>query len=92
MLFRSGYYNLFEYKCDSSFIQTLEIQFGRDAERIIRHLTVALDKDAVAYAEHRRSKRSARNTAPESEPDSVVDAVSEPEPDNDNEPEVNEEA
>ena len=34
----------------------LETQYHRD-ERIIRYLTVALDKDAVAYAQKRRENR-----------------------------------
>jgi small subunit ribosomal protein S6 len=54
----TGYYNLIEFRCEPDFIQTLEIQFGREEERIIRHLIVAMDKNAVAYAEHRRAKRN----------------------------------
>ena len=55
----SGFYYLIEFKSDPEFIATLETQYHRD-ERIIRFLTVALDKNAVAYAEHRREKKNAK--------------------------------
>ena len=41
----TGFYYLIEFKADSQFVATLETQYHRD-ERIIRFLTVALDKDA----------------------------------------------
>ena len=59
----SGFYYLIEFKAAPEFVNTLEIQYKRD-ERIIRFLTVALDKDAIAYAEHRREVRSAKKNAP----------------------------
>ena len=59
----SGFYHLIEFKSAPEFIATLETQYHRD-ERIIRFLTVALDKDAVAYAEHRRQVRAAKKAAP----------------------------
>ena len=52
----TGFYYLIEFKADSQFVATLETQYHRD-ERIIRYLTVALDKDAVAYAQKRRENR-----------------------------------
>ena len=52
----SGFYHLIEFKADPQVIAKLETQYRRD-ERILRYLTVALDKDAVAYAEKRRNKR-----------------------------------
>ena len=55
----SGFYYLIQFKADPQFVNTLETQYHRD-ERIIRFLTVALDKDAVAYAEHRRQVRSGK--------------------------------
>ena len=55
----TGFYYLIEFKADSQFVATLETQYHRD-ERIIRFLTVALDKDAVAYAEKRRANRQAK--------------------------------
>ena len=74
----SGFYYLIEFKATPEFVATLETQYHRD-ERIIRYLTVALDKDAVAYAEHRRANRAAKAAAPKAEPvaESVVEAESE---------------
>ena len=63
----SGFYYLIECKADPQFINTLEVQYHRD-ERIIRYITVALDKHAVAYAEHRRQMRAAKAAAPAVEP------------------------
>ena len=63
----SGFYYLIEFKAAPEFVNTLEIQYKR-VERIIRFLTVALDKDAIAYAEHRREVRSAKKNAPVEEP------------------------
>jgi ribosomal protein S6 len=53
----TGFYHLFEFKADSSFIAKLETQYRRD-EKIIRFLTFALDKHAVVWAEKRRTNRS----------------------------------
>ena len=66
----SGFYYLIEFKAAPEFVNTLEIQYKRD-ERIIRFITVALDKDAIAYAEHRREVRNAKKNAP------AVEAVAE---------------
>ena len=63
----SGFYYLIEFKANPQFINTLEVQYHRD-ERIIRYITVALDKHAVAYAEHRRQMRAAKAAAPAVEP------------------------
>ena len=62
----SGFYYLIEFKATPEFVATLETQYHRD-ERIIRFLTVALDKNAVAYAEHRRQTRAAKAAAPKAE-------------------------
>ncbi len=53
----SGFYYLIEFKANPEFIATLETQYRRD-ERVIRYLTVALDKHAVAYAERRRNNKA----------------------------------
>ncbi|MCO6357341.1 SSU ribosomal protein S6P [Roseivirga pacifica] len=50
----TGFYNLIEFKAEPSAIANLEIEFKRD-ERVMRFLTVALDKHAVEYNEKRRS-------------------------------------
>ena len=62
----SGFYYLIEFKADPQFIAKLETQYHRD-ERIIRYITVALDKNAAAYAERRRQNRAARAAAPVAE-------------------------
>ncbi|MCQ2181938.1 MAG: 30S ribosomal protein S6 [Bacteroidales bacterium] len=62
----SGFYHLIEFKATPEFVATLETQYHRD-ERIIRFLTVALDKDAVAYAQHRREKKAAKANEPAAE-------------------------
>ncbi|MDY4630091.1 MAG: 30S ribosomal protein S6 [Candidatus Cryptobacteroides sp.] len=54
----TGFYYLIEFKAEPQFIAKLETQYRRD-ERIIRFLTFAMDKHAVAYAEKRRANRKA---------------------------------
>ena len=53
----SGFYHLIEFKADSQVIAKLETQYRRD-ERILRFLTFAMDKHAIAYAEKRRAKKA----------------------------------
>ena len=74
----SGFYYLIEFKAEPSFVATLETQYHRD-ERIIRDLTVALEKHAVAYAEHRRSVRAAK-LAPKAEEPVAEPVAAEVEP------------
>ncbi len=50
----TGFYHLFEYKADPTVIKTLGIEFRRD-EKIIRELTILMDKHHIAYAEKKRS-------------------------------------
>ncbi len=69
----SGFYYLIEFRAEPEFVATLETQYHRD-ERIIRFLTVALDKDAIAYAEHRREVRAAKAAAPAVAAQEVVKA------------------
>ncbi len=52
----SGFYHLIEFRADTQFIDVLETQYRRD-ERIIRFLTFAMDKFAIAYAEKRRANK-----------------------------------
>ena len=49
----TGFYQLFEFKADPAFIAKLEIDFRRD-ERVIRFMTVKLDKFAVEYSNKRK--------------------------------------
>jgi small subunit ribosomal protein S6 len=51
----TGFYHLFEFKAPATFVAELEVAYKRD-ERLLRFLTVALDKHAVAYSEKRRNK------------------------------------
>ena len=51
----TGFYQLIEYKAEGNVIETLETELKRD-ERIIRFLTVKLDKHAIAYNEKKRRK------------------------------------
>jgi small subunit ribosomal protein S6 len=51
----TGFYHLIEFESEGALIADVELAFRRD-ERIIRFLTVKMDKHAVAYAEKKRSK------------------------------------
>ena len=52
----TGFYHLLEFKAEGSLIADLELTFKRD-ERILRFITVSLDKHAVAYNEKKRSAK-----------------------------------
>ena len=54
----TGFYHLIEFTNDGSIIKDFEVAFNRD-ERILRFLTVKLDKHAVAYNEKKRKKAKA---------------------------------
>ena len=51
----TGFYNLLEFKAEPEVIKTLETAFRRD-EKVIRFMTVKLDKYAALYAEKRRAR------------------------------------
>lgn len=51
----TGFYHLFEFKASGDFIEKLEITLKRD-ERVLRFLTVKLDKYGVEYNARRRQK------------------------------------
>jgi ribosomal protein S6 len=53
----NGYYFLFQFAAAGDMVDRLETQFRRD-ERIIRFLTVRLDKDGLEYANKRRMKKT----------------------------------
>lgn len=59
----SGFYHLIEFKADPTLISRFEIELKRD-ERIMRFLTVALDKYAVIYNESRRNGKKEKVEAP----------------------------
>jgi small subunit ribosomal protein S6 len=52
---KTGFYILFEFQANSNVVSDLEVELKRD-ERIMRFLTVKLDKHALAFAEKRRNK------------------------------------
>jgi small subunit ribosomal protein S6 len=54
----SGFYQLLEYDAPGELIKKLEIDFKRD-ERILRFLTVKMDKHGITYLESRRKKETA---------------------------------
>jgi small subunit ribosomal protein S6 len=56
---KSGFYHLFEFTAPGEVVAPYEQEFKRD-ERIMRFLTVKLDKHAVAWAEKRRTKLKAK--------------------------------
>lgn len=49
----TGFYNLVEFEAEPDLVSKLETEFRRD-EKIMRFLTTALDKHALAYNEKRR--------------------------------------
>jgi small subunit ribosomal protein S6 len=55
----SGFYCLLEFKAEPTVVDTLETGYRRD-EKVIRFMTVKLDKYASAYAEKRRAKWAAK--------------------------------
>ena len=58
----TGFYCLVEFKAEPSVIKTLETGYRRH-EKVIRYMTVKLDKYAVAYAEKRRAKLGKKEEA-----------------------------
>jgi small subunit ribosomal protein S6 len=50
----TGYYHLTEFKAQGDLINKLEVEYRRD-ERVMRFLTIALDKHAAAYNDKKRS-------------------------------------
>ncbi len=51
----SGHYHLIEFRAEGTLIKTLETTYKRDGQ-VVRHLVVALGKDAISYNERRRLK------------------------------------
>jgi len=55
----TGFYFLFEFQSDPSLVAKLEVEYKRD-ERVMRFLTIALDKHAVAYNERKRKNATVK--------------------------------
>lgn len=51
----TGFYELIEFKAEPEVVAKLELGFRRD-ERVIRYLTVKMEKYAAEYAAKRRNK------------------------------------
>ncbi len=64
----TGFFQLIEFKTEGDIVKSLEVEFKRD-ERIIRFLTVKLDKHAVAYNAKKRRKAKEAKEASEKEPE-----------------------
>ena len=57
---KSGFYHLFEFATSSDAVPALEVEFRRD-ERVMRYLTVKLDKHGQAWAEKRKKRIKAKS-------------------------------
>ncbi|MEC3878793.1 30S ribosomal protein S6 [Parapedobacter sp. 10938] len=62
----TGFYHLIEFKAPGELISKLEIEYKRD-ERVMRFLTIKLDKHALAYNEKKRSGAFNKKAAPKTE-------------------------
>jgi small subunit ribosomal protein S6 len=58
----TGFYHLIEFKASPELVAGLELEMKRD-ERIIRFLTVSLDKFAIAYNEKKRRDKESTTQA-----------------------------
>ena len=56
---KSGFYHLFEFTAPGKVVNPYEQEFRRD-ERVMRFLTVKLDKHAIEWAEKRRTRLKAK--------------------------------
>ena len=63
----TGFYYLIEFKSSGELINKLEIEYKRD-ERVMRFLTVALDKHAIAYNEKKRKNAALKKKEQEEAP------------------------
>ena len=55
----TGFYHLMEFEAPGELISKLEVEFKRD-ERVLRFLTVKMEKHHIAFAESRRTKKEAQ--------------------------------
>ena len=53
----TGFYHLFEFEAEGKIIADYELGMKRD-EKVMRFLTVAMDKHAIAFAESRPKRNS----------------------------------
>jgi small subunit ribosomal protein S6 len=55
----TGFYHLMEFEAPGDLINKFEVEFKRD-ERVLRFLTVKMEKHHIAFAESRRNKKEAK--------------------------------
>ncbi len=60
----TGFYYLIEFRAEGTLVRKLETEFKRD-ERIIRFLTVRLEKYAVEWAEKKRARKKEKESVKE---------------------------
>ncbi len=63
---KSGFYQLIEFSSEGDIVSDLELQFRRD-EKVLRYLTVKLDKYALAWSQKRREKLKSKTEKPSEE-------------------------
>ncbi len=62
----TGFYHLIEFTSEPGVVESLELEYRRD-EKVMRFLTTALDKHAVAYNTKRRSGAFNKKEEPKKE-------------------------
>ncbi len=62
----TGFYYLVEFTAEGNTVAELEIAYKRD-ERVLRFLTLRLDKHSIAYNERKRNKLKGEKSAPKKE-------------------------
>ncbi len=67
----TGFYNLFEFEAEPSVIKPFETELRRD-EKVMRFLTVALDKHAMEYNEKRRKGEFRKKPEPQAKEEPAV--------------------
>jgi|TARA_B110000211_G_C13610496_1_gene348675 small subunit ribosomal protein S6 len=57
----TGFYHLFQFEAPGTAIAALELAYGRD-ERLLRFITVKLDKHAIAFnAQSRKNRKTSKS-------------------------------
>lgn len=72
----TGFYHLFQFETTNDIVGAIETTFKRD-ERILRFLTVSLDKYALEYSIKRRNKPASEKPVKKEAPKKVVDVIDE---------------
>ena len=67
----TGFYHLFEFRANPEVIAKLETEYRRD-EKVMRFLTVALDKHALAYNAKRRKGAFKKNKKSENKEEAAA--------------------